>query len=67
LGEAFRGGEKLQCGWLEDEYGVAWQIVPAILGKRLSDKDRQKSQRVMQAVLQMNKIDIKRLKQAYGS
>lgn len=60
------GGEKQRCGWLRDKYGVSWQIVPAALGKMLQDKDAGKSKRVMKALLQMDKIDIKTLKQAYG-
>jgi predicted 3-demethylubiquinone-9 3-methyltransferase (glyoxalase superfamily) len=59
------GGEKQRCGWLKDKYGVSWQIVPSVLGKMLRDKDAEKATRVMQAMMQMNKIDIKRLKQAY--
>ena len=59
------GGEKLQCGWLRDKYGVSWQIVPTVLGEMMQDKDAERSQRVMKAMLQMNKIDIGRLKQAY--
>jgi predicted 3-demethylubiquinone-9 3-methyltransferase (glyoxalase superfamily) len=54
-----------QCGWLNDKYGVSWQIVPTILGEMLSDKDPAKSQRVMKAMLQMSKINIKALQQAY--
>ena len=60
------GGEKLQCGWLRDKYGLSWQIVPIVLGEMMQDKDEEKSQRVMKAMLQMNKIDIARLKQAYA-
>jgi predicted 3-demethylubiquinone-9 3-methyltransferase (glyoxalase superfamily) len=60
------GGEKQQCGWLKDKYGLSWQIVPTVLGEMMQDKDAEKSQRVMKAMLQMNKIDIARLKQAYG-
>ena len=60
------GGEKLQCGWLRDKYGLSWQIVPTVLGEMMQDKDEEKSQRVMKAMLQMNKIDIARLKQAYA-
>ena len=59
------GGEKGQCGWLKDKYGLSWQIVPTILGEMLSDKDAEKSKRVMKAMLQMGKIDIKILRQAY--
>jgi len=59
------GGEKHNCGWLRDKFGVSWQIIPTILGELLSDKDAEKSARVMKAMLQMNKIDINKLKQAY--
>jgi predicted 3-demethylubiquinone-9 3-methyltransferase (glyoxalase superfamily) len=58
------GGEVQQCGWLKDKYGVSWQIIPSLLGKLLGDKDGAKAQRVMQAMLQMRKIDIKGLQQA---
>jgi predicted 3-demethylubiquinone-9 3-methyltransferase (glyoxalase superfamily) len=54
-----------QCGWLKDKYGVSWQIVPTVLGKMLQDKDAKKSESVMKALLQMKKLDIKTLKQAY--
>ena len=60
------GGEKGRCGWLKDKYGLSWQIVPTVLGEILKDKDPEKSKRVMEAMLQMDKIDIKSLKQAYG-
>ena len=59
------GGEKQRCGWLKDKYGVSWQIVPSILGKMMQDKAAEKSERVMAALLQMDKIDLKRLEQAY--
>ncbi|MCE0524220.1 MAG: VOC family protein [Methylacidiphilales bacterium] len=59
------GGKKGQCGWLKDKYGVSWQIVPKVLIEMLNNKVTLKSQRVMQAVLQMTKIEIKGLKQAY--
>jgi predicted 3-demethylubiquinone-9 3-methyltransferase (glyoxalase superfamily) len=59
------GGEIQQCGWLKDKYGLSWQIIPSILGKLLQDKDPEKSKRVMNAMLKMNKINIKALKQAY--
>jgi predicted 3-demethylubiquinone-9 3-methyltransferase (glyoxalase superfamily) len=59
------GGEESQCGWLKDKFGLSWQIVPTVLGKMLGDRDPLKSQRVMQAMLQMKKIDIAKLKQAY--
>ncbi len=58
-------GEESRCGWLKDKYGVSWQVVPTVLGEMLQDKDAEKSKRVMQAMLQMDKIDIKTLKQAY--
>jgi len=61
------GGEIQQCGWLKDKYGLSWQIIPSILGKLLQDKDPEKSKRVMNAMLKMNKIDIKTLKQAYSN
>ena len=60
------GGEKQQCGWLKDKFGVSWQIVPMVLVEMLNDPDPAKSQRVMKAMLSMGKIDIKILKQAYN-
>jgi predicted 3-demethylubiquinone-9 3-methyltransferase (glyoxalase superfamily) len=59
------GGQEVQCGWLKDKYGLSWQIVPTILGEMLSDPDAKKTERVMKAMLQMKKIDIKGLKQAH--
>jgi predicted 3-demethylubiquinone-9 3-methyltransferase (glyoxalase superfamily) len=59
------GGEKQGPGWLKDKYGLSWQIVPTILGELLNDPDPKKSQRVMEAMLQMDKLDIKTLRQAY--
>ena len=59
------GGEEAQCGWLKDKYGVSWQIVPAALMEMLQDKDPEKSKRVMEAMLQMRRIDIKALRRAY--
>src|SRR5438105_4180284 len=59
------GGEESVCGWLKDKFGLSWQVVPTILSKFLSDPDPQKSQRVMQAMLQMKKIDIPALQKAY--
>ena len=66
-GKLSEGGDEKaqQCGWLKDKYGVSWQIVPTILGKMLQDKDAKKSESVMKALLQMKKLDIKTLKQAY--
>ncbi len=61
------GGEQQPCGWLKDRFGVSWQIVPAILGKLLQDKDPKKANNAMQAMLQMKKLDIKALKQAHAS
>jgi predicted 3-demethylubiquinone-9 3-methyltransferase (glyoxalase superfamily) len=58
------GGQEVQCGWLKDKYGLSWQVVPTILVELMQDKDPVKSQRVMQAMLQMKKIDIIALKQA---
>ena len=59
------GGEKSRCGWLTDKYGVTWQIIPTILGKLMGDPDRKRAGQVMKAMLQMDKIDIKRLEEAY--
>ena len=61
------GGQESMCGWLKDKFGVSWQIVPKVLIEMLSDKDAKKSQRVMQAMLQMKKIIIDDLKKAYNS
>lgn len=59
-----QGGHQSQCGWLKDKFGLSWQIIPTILGELLGDKDREKSKRVMQAMLRMTKIDIEGLKLA---
>ncbi|HSD74148.1 MAG TPA: VOC family protein [Steroidobacteraceae bacterium] len=59
-----KGGETQQCGWLKDKYGLSWQIVPNVLFELLLDKDAAKAERVMAAMLQMKKIDIRQLKQA---
>jgi predicted 3-demethylubiquinone-9 3-methyltransferase (glyoxalase superfamily) len=59
------GGEKGPCGWLKDKFGVSWQIIPTALGEMLGDKDPRKAQNVMQAMLQMTKIDIAALRRAY--
>ena len=58
------GGEKQQCGWLNDKFGVSWQIIPSILGELLQNKDAGKSKKVMEALLKMTKIDFKTLKEA---
>lgn len=59
------GGEKGQCGWLKDRYGVSWQIVPTVVGAMLQDKDPKKSEAVLKTLLQMKKLDIERLTKAY--
>jgi predicted 3-demethylubiquinone-9 3-methyltransferase (glyoxalase superfamily) len=59
------GGKEIQCGWLKDKFGLAWQIVPTILGELMTEKDPKKAARVMQAMMQMIKIDINKLQQAY--
>jgi predicted 3-demethylubiquinone-9 3-methyltransferase (glyoxalase superfamily) len=60
------GGEKSRCGWLKDKYGLSWQIVPSALRELMGDKDPEKSRRVMTAMLQMTKIDIKKLQEAHA-
>jgi predicted 3-demethylubiquinone-9 3-methyltransferase (glyoxalase superfamily) len=59
------GGEPQRCGWLKDKYGLSWQIIPAVLGEMLQDADTEKSERVMEAMLKMDKLDISGLKRAY--
>ncbi|HCN90375.1 MAG TPA: hypothetical protein DIT28_14550 [Oxalobacteraceae bacterium] len=59
------GGAEVQCGWLKDKYGLSWQIVPSVLIDLLRDPDSVKSQRVMQAMFKMKRIDIAALKKAY--
>jgi len=59
------GGRHDRCGWLQDKFGVSWQIVPPILGKYLNDADREKAQRVMDAMMKMTKLDISLLQKAY--
>lgn len=66
-GRLSEGGAQQPCGWVKDKYGLSWQVIPSALGRMLQDKDPEKSKRVMQAMLQMHKIDIKRLQQAYDS
>ena len=58
------GGQESQCGWLKDKFGLSWQVTPTILGELLADQDHKRAQRVMQAMLQMKKIDIAALKRA---
>ena len=60
------GGQPQQCGWLKDKFGLSWQIIPNALGEMLSDKDPKKSKRVMDAMLKMVKIDVRKLKEAYN-
>ncbi|MES2765799.1 MAG: VOC family protein [Bacteroidota bacterium] len=64
-GKLSEGGEKQPCGWLKDQFGVSWQVVPPILGKLLGDPDREKANRAMQAMLKMQKINIAELQEAY--
>jgi predicted 3-demethylubiquinone-9 3-methyltransferase (glyoxalase superfamily) len=59
------GGQTNQCGWLQDKFGVSWQVVPTLLGKLLGDKDAAKANRVMQAMLKMTKLDVAGLQRAY--
>jgi predicted 3-demethylubiquinone-9 3-methyltransferase (glyoxalase superfamily) len=60
------GGQEIECGWLKDKYGLAWQITPTILTEMIGDPDPQKVSRVMKAMMQMKKIDIAALEKAYG-
>lgn len=62
-----QGGKEGQCGWLKDKYGLSWQIVSPVWDEMLRDRDVKKSERVMKAILQMSKPDIKTLKQAYDN
>ena len=59
-----QGGTKSRCGWLKDKYGLSWQVIPTVLVELLQDKDPEKSKRAMQAMLQMDKIDIETLRRA---
>ncbi len=61
------GGQEGQCGWLRDQFGIWWQIIPTALGEMLSDPDKNKSQNVVQAMMQMEKIDIAKLQEAYAA
>ena len=60
------GGEEVQCGWLKDKYGLSWQIVPTVLPKMLSDPNPARAERVLQAVMQMKKLDINELEKAFA-
>jgi predicted 3-demethylubiquinone-9 3-methyltransferase (glyoxalase superfamily) len=64
-GKLTAGGQPSQCGWLEDRYGLSWQVNPAVLGEMLADPDPKKSKAVMEAMLKMTKIDIPTLERAY--
>ena len=59
------GGEKQRCGWLRDKFGLSWQVIPSVLVEMLQDKNAEKSKKVMEAMLQMDKIDINILRRAY--
>jgi len=59
------GGKEVQCGWLEDKYGVSWQVVPRILPELLQDKNSEKTRRVLGAMMKMVKLDVRGLQQAY--
>lgn len=59
------GGEKSHCGWLKDKFGLSWQVTPTILGKLMTDNDSEKAKRVMETMLQMDKLDIEPLQRAY--
>ncbi|MEO8096248.1 MAG: VOC family protein [Acidobacteriota bacterium] len=61
------GGSESRCGWLKDKFGLSWQIIPAALGELMGDKDPVKAGRVVQAMLQMGKMDVQRLREAYNS
>jgi predicted 3-demethylubiquinone-9 3-methyltransferase (glyoxalase superfamily) len=61
------GGSEERCGWLKDKFGLSWQIIPSALGRLMGDKNPQKSKRVMEAMLTMNRIDIQKLQEAYDN
>jgi predicted 3-demethylubiquinone-9 3-methyltransferase (glyoxalase superfamily) len=65
VGQLAEGGQIQQCGWLKDKFGLSWQIVPTILIELINDPDPEKARRVTEAMLQMTKIDIAKLRQAY--
>lgn len=62
-----QGGKTQRCGWVQDKFGLSWQIIPTILGELMGDEDAEKAERVMNAMLEMEKIDIQRLQQAYDA
>lgn len=59
------GGKEVECGWLKDKYGLAWQIVPSVLGKWFKSRNKEKTHRMLQALWKMKKLDIAKLKQAF--
>lgn len=61
------GGEESMCGWLKDKYGLSWQVTPDILLERMQDKNRDKANKVMAAMMKMRKIDIAKIEEAYNS
>ena len=60
------GGQEGPCGWLKDQFGLSWQIVPTILERLMADKDREKANRTFKALMQMKKLDIAELQRAHG-
>ena len=64
--ELSAGGETQPCGWVKDKFGLSWQIVPSLLGALLADKDAEKAERAMQAMLKMKKLDISKLQKAHA-
>lgn len=65
-GKLLDGGEESQCGWLKDKFGLSWQIIPKALGQLMGDKDPLKAKRVMDAMMQMKKIEVAKLQAAYN-
>lgn len=60
------GGQEVECGWLKDKFGLSWQVVPVILGEMMASPDKEKTERVMKAFMQMKKFDIQKLKEAFN-
>ena len=60
------GGSEGRCGWLKDRFGLSWQVIPSVLGELIGDADPEKSQRALQAMFQMGKLDIQKLKEAHA-
>ena len=67
MGKTWRGRSKIQCGWINDKFGLTWQIIPSVLGQLLGDPDPAKAGRTMQAMLQMKKLDIAALQAAHDA